>query len=361
MAIPIEGYSVVAQRSRIQHLLDAGQIPLLNATVLADDHLWRCSFMTSDDANHFVKSLASLGLVTSVGPDSDVVVVSEFDRSVEPYCEWLQMAEWEKAVIAWLVGTEPRTIVAREGWDPKVGSGLTFRAGTDGLEFVRLDGNVEVYRDKISRKELFIGRTSTPSESLFKAAGAILSKCWRAAGEPPVTGTQAEDVVRAVAMLDQILAEVPDQWRVHWLHGKGHIALGNTAAAYESFKRAFALEQNDQAIPRELAGACLELGKFAEGVQVAERAVAIQPDNHELLGNLAVAQLLAGNLDAAQKTIHAANRINSGDQINQFLLRVIQDVVAGRRPPPKSTKELQSPLPPPPTKTTRKFWQFWKS
>ncbi len=126
MALPIEGFSVVAQLERIQHLLDDDKVMVPNATALHDAHLFRCSFMARSDAEKFLGSLEALGLNTSQGPDPDAVIVFEWDRSVEPYCEWLKTAFWEKAVIAWKEGTSPDTVTAREGWDPKVGSGLDF-------------------------------------------------------------------------------------------------------------------------------------------------------------------------------------------------------------------------------------------
>src|SRR5688500_11324603 len=126
MAVPIEGFSVVARIERIQRLLDDGAVQPPNATALSDAHVWKCSFMAKSDAEKFLQTLAKLGLNVSQGPDSDVVLATEFDRSVEPYCEWLRLAVWEKAVIGWKEGTRPETITARPGWDPKVGSGLTF-------------------------------------------------------------------------------------------------------------------------------------------------------------------------------------------------------------------------------------------
>jgi Flp pilus assembly protein TadD len=107
-------------------------------------------------------------------------------------------------------------------------------------------------------------------------------------------------------------------------------------------------------ICRELAGVCLALGKFAEAVRVAERAVVLHPDNYELLGNLAVAHLLSGNVGAAQKSVRAGLELEWRDATNVYLRQVIQDVASGRRPPPKSMSELE-------TKPQRKkFWQFWK-
>jgi hypothetical protein len=126
MAIPIEGYSIVAQTARIQRLLDDHAFAIPNSTALGDDHIWSCSFMAQVDAEKFLQILADLGLNVSQGPDSDVVLVNEFDRSIDPYCEWLATGAWEKAVIAWKAGTRPESVVAREGWDPQVGSGLVF-------------------------------------------------------------------------------------------------------------------------------------------------------------------------------------------------------------------------------------------
>src|SRR5207253_2872701 len=144
------------------------------------------------------------------------------DCSINPYCEWLLTGKWEKAVIAWLVGTEPRSVFAREGWDPKVGSGFTFNAGMANLEFVRLDGNIEVYRDKETGNELYTGRTTTPINSLYESAARIIRGHLRTVGESPVTGADAQHVTRAIAMLEEVLSRVANEWRVHWFLGKGH-------------------------------------------------------------------------------------------------------------------------------------------
>src|SRR5262245_20029500 len=137
MALTIEGFTVVAQLERIESLIEQQQVELPNGTSLADGLLWRCSFMAEDDATRFLRQLAQLGLNVDQGPDSDAVLVSEFDESISPYCEWLTIARWEKAVIAWKTGTTPDKVIAREGWSPQVGSGLTFQDQHPPLEFVR--------------------------------------------------------------------------------------------------------------------------------------------------------------------------------------------------------------------------------
>ena len=61
MAVPIEGFSVVAQVDRIQRLFDDGSMQPPNATALSDTQLWKCSFMAKDDALKFLKKLEEIG------------------------------------------------------------------------------------------------------------------------------------------------------------------------------------------------------------------------------------------------------------------------------------------------------------
>jgi tetratricopeptide (TPR) repeat protein len=359
MAVPIEGYSVVAQFSRIQRLLDDGSLKIPNATVLSDTHIWKCSFMALDDARKFLQVLEKSGLNGSRGPDSDVVIATEFDRSVEPYCEWLKMAVWEKAVIAWMEGTRPDTVIAREGWDPKVGSGLIFhdQSTMHFIEFLRLENGVEVFLNKKTGKEVYVGRTSTSVDALFKSASEIVRKHFVNPGEPSVSGAAAQEVLQAVSMLEEVVAETPDWWNAQWFYGKSQMALGNYHEAYEAFRSAYRVEKNVESILRELAGVCLELRRFDEAVEVAQAAVTLDPGNAELLGNLAVAFLLAGQLVPARKAINAATKFNPNDRINQVISRVLGEIETGRREQPQSLRDLTKPLQP---KRWAWFKRFWK-
>ena len=348
MALPIEGFSVVAQLDRIQHLLEKDAIEIPNATALSDKYIWRCSFMAHADAQKFAGSLNELGLNTSQGPDSDVVIATEFDRSVEPYCEWLRIGVWDKAVIAWKEGTNPETVTAREGWDPKIGSGFEFHdpSSMQFLEFVRLEDNVEVFLNKKTGQEVYIGRTSTPVDALFTTASEVIRQHYVTAGQPSLSGAAANEVAEAARKLEQVLSEVPDWWNAQWFYGKSQLALGNYEAAYKALKHAYEHEKNVEVILRELAGVCLELKKFEEAVSVAEAAVVLDPANAELLGNLAVAFILTGQNGHARKAIDAATKINPEDQINQTISRVLSEIEDGRRDRPESLHDLSKPVKP---------------
>lgn len=358
MAVPIEGYSVVAKLERVRPLLDEGSIVAPNSTALADDDIWRCCFMAEADARSFIDRLSEHGLNTSRGPDSDVVLVGEFDQLVDPYCEWLNLGTWSKAVIGWRVGTEPKTVVAKEGWDPEVGSGLTRRSQSEmeDLEFVRLDGNVEVYREKSTGQEVYLGRTAPSAAAQFREASGVITEHSVAPGGRALDGDARQAVEGAVATLERVLETNPDSWEALWFHGKGLVALGNPTKAYPSFARAFELHDSSEAIPRELAGVCLELGRFDDAVRVAERAASLAPDDHETLGNLAVAYLLAARGADAKKTIDAAIRLEPTNSINQLIQRVTIEVLEGKREQPTSLAALSKPAP---RRKKKPFWKFW--
>ena len=354
MAITIEGFTVVAKLEHLEALLERQDISAPNGTALHDEHLWKCSFMAHEDAQRFHEELGKLGLNISQGADPDAVIASEFNQEVDPYCEWLRMGTWEKAVIGWLDGTEPKSVVAKEGWDPKVGSGLVFHdpSTMQHLEFLRLDDDVEVFLNKKTGEELYIGRTSTPVDSLFKAATEVIRKHAINPGEPTLEGESAEKVRQAVEQMDRVLEEEPDWWNALWFHGKGHASIGNNEHAYQSFQKAFALEKTVEAIPRELGGVCLELGKFDEAVSVAEHAVGLETDNPESLGNLAISYLMAQRYDAARKAIDAALKLSPDDKINQTIARILTEIEEGRRDTPKSLGDLSKPARP---KKKKKF------
>lgn len=368
MAITIEGYSVVVKKDLMIPLLESETVVPFNRMYLADDDYWRCSFMAESDAQEFARKLESAGLNVSKGPDPDGILVSEFHLEIHPYCEWFQVARWEKAVIGWKAGTRPDSIVAREGFDPKVGSGLHFHDPNqmENLEFVRLDGNVEVYLNKETGEEVFLGRTETPLDALFTEATETIRKHFRTAGEPVVIGEAAKEVAEAKEQLLRILKESPDAWRVHFFLGKGQIALGDLENAYSSFQRAMELEKNVEWIPRELGGVCLELGKFDEAIGIANHAASLEPDNPETLGNVGLTFLMAGRVPEAQKTIASALKIRPTDKINQKLERLIEEVASGQRPQPKSMADLRKKKlrPAGPAgegrKQAKKFWQFWR-
>ncbi|MDB5346954.1 MAG: hypothetical protein JWP89_5331 [Schlesneria sp.] len=361
MAIAIEGFTVVGSKSRIQEDFEGGLAALSqmtpNATELTDDHLWRCSFMAAVDAQMFLGQLQQVGMNTTQGPDSVFVLVSEFDLSVEPYCEWLSIAQWEKGVIAWREGTTPDKVIAREGWSPERGSGLLFKDATDpdNLTFLRTEGNVDVYFDKQGQRELYSSRTNPDPDAVFKAAAGVIQQYLSAIGSR-LPSEKIAEVRRAISDLEGIESQASEAWQIPFFIGKGQQILGEIDFAHASFRKAYALDQDTEVILRELAGMCLELGKSEEAVRIGEKAAALAPDSATTLGNLACAYLIAARIPAAMTTVKAAILLDQKDEINQRLLRIITDVASGKRSQPRCMSDLNNPA-------RTSLWirlQFWK-
>ena len=360
MSITIEGFSVVAKWELVQPLLDDDRIVPPNRMFLGDDDIWRCSFMSNDDAGAFIKKLEAHGLNGSTGPNPDVVLVNEFNHDIYPYCEWLQLGNYQKAIVAWMAGSDPEKLVAHEGFDPAVGSGLLFRDKTNlqDLEFLRVEGNIEVYLDKQSGAEVYLGRTRTP-EALFQTACEAIRPHFKIPGEAPVTGEAADVVNSAVADLEKLIADYPDFAQAMFFCGKGYIALGQCGPAYRHFAKGYELEPNVEGYARELGGVCLELGKFDEAVVIGEKAATLKPDDRETLGNLAIIYLMAERIDAAQKAINSALKIDPDDTVNQNLHALIVSVANGGRAQPKSMQDVRGgdvDLEP----SKKRFWKFWQ-
>lgn len=356
MAVVIEAYTIVVRLDCIQGRLSHPTFEIPNSTALFDDHLWRCAFMAEGDARSFLNYLGKLGMKVEPGPDCEAVLVDEFELDGQPACPWLSVAKWDKSAIAWRTGTEPKSVIAREGWNPSEGSGLTREAvgNTDHLELLGEKDGVETYLNKNTGKKVYASRTQSPAEAMFDRAAKVIQANLVNPGGRPATGETAESVSKAVAELGHLLSLDPTRWNVLWLHGKGLMALGRLEEAYESLHKAYDSERNVEAVPRELAGICLELGKFEEAVAVAEQATLLSPEDAGSLGNLAIAQLLAGKVLEAKRSSASALEVDPDDKINLQMRRLILEVANGDRPQPQSLRELTQPA-----ARKKPFWKFW--
>lgn len=351
MAIAIEGFSVVALKDRIEENFDGGLdafakfIP--NNTALSDNHLWRCSFMVLPDAVHFLGQLQQVGFNTDQGPDPDLVLVNEFDLTVEPYCEWLQVAQWDRGVIAWREGTTPEQVVAREGWSPEQGSGMSYvkDGDLDDMEFLRTEDGIHVYFDKQQGREVYVGRTQPDPDVIFKTAAGVIREHGQF-NEKAAPNRPGSDVVlrQAIQDLEGLTRQHPNSWQIYFFIGKGWQALGEFDQAYQAFRRAFEAEQNTEAVLRELAGVCLELGKGDEAVMIAQKAAVLEPDNPATLANLACAYTIAGRIPEAVTTVNAALKLRPDDVVGLRLKEMIAEITTGVRPQPTRIGDLNQPI-----------------
>lgn len=343
MAIVIEAFTVVVRTKAIRDHYRGGEeafetrIP--NQTFCSDGVLSRVDFMVEQDARVYLNELQRFGLKVEDG--ADAVLCRALDGSTHPACDWLQVGRYKKSCIAWEKGEQAESIVGPEGWNPDE-ERLVYATREEAerrLRFLRNDGNIQVFWDTVTEREVYVGRTGPSLQELLDKAGAVVTANLRNPGSP-VDALNADALQEAIQMLTVIAENVPDNWRVLWLLGKAWHALGRSDRAYDWLKKAFDLEQGETVIPRELAGICLELGRGGEAVRISEHAVRSEPESGELIGNLALAYVIDGRLKEAEATIKTALQKDPSDTINQTLQKVIQEIAKGKRPKPKNLFDL---------------------
>lgn len=85
----------------------------------------------------------------------------------------------------------------------------------------------------------------------------------------------------------------------------------------------------------------MHLGKGKEAVNVSLYALSLDSLNAGLIGNLALAYLINGNTDLADRTIKKALQIDPNDKINLKLSQIISEVISGKRNRPTKYAEIQ--------------------
>lgn len=124
--------------------------------------------------------------------------------------------------------------------------------------------------------------------------------------------------------------------------GKVELRLGLAHESVVALEEAHALAPDQPDGCRELCNAYLEIEDAASALPIAKRALALRPQDATLRSNLALVQLLVGDVNAAHTEIQAALAASPGDRITQRLSELIAEVYAGRRVCPRSLAELEN-------------------
>jgi Flp pilus assembly protein TadD len=146
-----------------------------------------------------------------------------------------------------------------------------------------------------------------------------------------VQGHQA--IARGTALLEQVTQMRPDSWQSYWFIGKARQAVGDSAAAYDAMKQAYALQPDQRDVAREFVFEALCTSRFGEAVAAARRVSAAHPDDAGLSANLAVALLADRQLDSAERETARALRLAPNDPITRNLSHAIADARNGKPPP----------------------------
>ncbi len=355
MSVLIEGFSVVVRNSTLAAKYPGGvegyRRDCPNNTFCADEHLSRVGFMAQPDADRFVAELAAAGMTPyRKGAAEDVALVSPDSGTLQP-CSWLQLGRWGQVAIAWLAGTNPGDLHAPSWWNPERGmQQISAEEMKQRLVFLHSEGNVDVYRDKATGQEVYVGRTGPSSDDnraghdeLYQQACSLIEGLIILGNQAPGTlePNQRRRLEDAVPLFAEVVQINPANWPAMWLLGKVYQRLGEYESGFRWFARAHRVNPEQPDVAREAAIAAMDLGRPEEAIPFCERGIEAKPDDPGLRANLAVALLFSGKPAEANTVARDALARDPADQITTQIVRIIDEVLSGKRPCPHHVRDLQ--------------------
>jgi tetratricopeptide (TPR) repeat protein len=192
--------------------------------------------------------------------------------------------------------------------------------------------DVDALRAQIRQGRALFSRASELASNLILVHGRAPS---------PLSKIEREHLLEASRLLEDASARNLTAFANWWMLGKVRQRLGDHRAALDALRRGLECDANQIDGYREYVAVCLDLGEGTEAVRVARRACELRPGDAGLQSNLAVAQLIAGQIDDAVKTVQAAIQVDPADKITRALEARIAAVRDGRRPVPRTLAELE--------------------
>ena len=373
MAVLIEAVCAVVRRDAIHDRIAGGWTAFVAAVpggaFCYDDEVASVGFMAVADAETFLLHLQSLGLrVAPAEDDVDACLVEQLGRNITP-APWLgttRIALDEiggEVSVAFLKGTHERRVVMPGGWKFEGSASQKpfefVRADASHLEFIRSQGNVDVYRDKRQQCEVYVGRPygSQPGgtrelsaaqrddhDRLWNQARSIADKHKIYALVPPFRPgfLVAREMRKGIALLDKVVELHPGNAPALWMQGKFLQLLGDFELSLDRLAKAHLIAPNSSAHAREAGISATEAGKLDVAVFYAQEALKATPGDAGLRTNLAIAHLFAGNLAAARKEIEDARATEPDDPITRSVWVLVREVAAGRMRRPSKTSEIDT-------------------
>jgi tetratricopeptide (TPR) repeat protein len=332
MAVVIEAFSVVIRREAIEAKfpggLDAFAEQAPNNTLCADAELVRLGFMTPQDVEAYVTSLENQGLVyLEDGSAKDLNVLDQF-RGPNFEDDWLNFGqvemEGEKVSIAW-VGEPDGRLAVPEGWRP---GRVQFAREHDGdrLRFLRREGNVDVYEDLLTGKEVFTGRT------LVEDGGEAGIRNWIEAMfhqvmeiEQKLAGERDPKVVSELhRQLREEIVPLVETWRGGFpqallVGGLAHRLLGDLLEAEVYFRTGHEVAPEANAFLLELVRLLGSQNRPEEALPFARKAVEVDSIDPGAWGNLAMCLIQCGEMDEARRALREALLLDPNDSLNQTI------------------------------------------
>lgn len=168
MSILVEAITVIFRNATADSLIAGGADEVRrnapNKTFRSDGLLSAIGFMTPEDTERFVNSLKQVGFIFFEDGRCVDIAVCDQHRGFTESCDWLGTEQDHQGVrFSWLLGHEVGQMAVQDGWTMddslySTGSFLADDAPDDHMEFLRTDNGLNVYLNKKTGKEVYVGR-----------------------------------------------------------------------------------------------------------------------------------------------------------------------------------------------------------
>lgn len=180
---------------------------------------------------------------------------------------------------------------------------------------------------------------------VFRAATAVVLPYLRTMERPTqVIPLEERSKVRAAVERLERHAIAHGGWPSAWFAGKGWEALEEPALALAVWQRAVASHAGVLEVVREAAMAFLRVNRNEAARLTLRRASELLPNSAEVASNLALTELVCGDLASARMSIERALALDPNDVISKNLHRAIELWAAAGRTP-VSLAELETRRP----------------
>jgi len=176
MPVLVEAISVIVRSAAVHTKYVGGWNAFLaevpNETLCFDEDLARVGFMSPVDVKHYVQRLVAKGLAFLDGGGSvDIVVVDQREGPTAP-CDWIEFyrltpfALGGTIAVCRLRGNESHRVAlpGNSDYNKSLSREHAFLASEqiqDQLTFLRREGEMDVYLNVATGKEVFVGRTTS--------------------------------------------------------------------------------------------------------------------------------------------------------------------------------------------------------
>ena len=345
MAVLIEAISVIVRSSSIEKKFNGGWNEFLksipNSTFCNDEYIARIGFMNPDDVQMFIETMEEKGLIfRENGKAKDIAVIDQF-RGTTTEVPWLDLGKITNKSInimaCALEGKELNKVAFPKNW--KYEGSLSEKPGFakpenegDHLQFLRRDGDMDVYLDFTTGKEVFVGRTNSGDDAeetlkrrLEKLCGETLEL--NAKSEPLMAMGDEEScmpIYQRLLELSELANEIvqnegSDFWMAHYSLGLTLRILKQYEDALTCFKKANALNSEKINTLKELVLCLGELKENEEALHYSRKAVELAPNDHGAWGNLTMSLINLGKRVEAKEAIDHTISLDPLDPINRYI------------------------------------------